>query len=124
MSKKLEALKNLGHQTVYDEEGYEEPVDVYLKEHYYTLMKLLLPPTEQEVCHMLEKYLDDLGFEKLGKVKYTTNPICFYYYDMEDYERFIVEYNEFNDTITFNFSLPRNIALEIMRFYEGVITDE
>ena len=55
MSKELEALRELGMQTVHDEEGYEEPVEVYLKEHYYTLMKLLLPPTEEEICKELSK---------------------------------------------------------------------
>ena len=122
MNKDLEFLADLHSHAHYEQTDIESK-KVILSAYIY-LKKRLTSPTKQEVCNLLEKYLNDLGFEKLGKVKYTTNPICFYYYDMEDYERFIVDYNEFNDTITFNFSLPRNIALEIMRFYEGVITDE
>ena len=122
MNKALEFLGDLHVHTHYEQTDIESK-KVILSAYAY-LKKRLTPPTKQEVCHMLEKYLDDLGFEKLGKVKYTTNPICFYYYDTEDYEQFIVEYNEFNDTITFNFSLPRNIALEITRFYEGVNNNE
>ena len=107
MSKELEALRELGMQTVCDEEGYETPVEVYLKEHYYTLMKLLLPPTADEVCEVLSEYLGQTIIFNSGSF-------------MNERETAEVCAIGNLGLVYFNEHLPPHIVTLIGRFYEGV----
>ena len=118
MSKELEALRELGMQTVHDEEGYEEPVEVYLKEHYYKLMKLLLPPTEEEVCEVLSDYYSR------DKIIYENGN---FYVEGDDWKGIYIELtkDEKGNYVIYFWvdKFPPHIVIMVGRFYESKVKD-
>ncbi|MCK9470163.1 MAG: hypothetical protein M0Q88_00225 [Bacilli bacterium] len=76
------------------------------------LEQALTPPTEEEVCKALSKYLDE-------KVWYENG--CFYIGTPNEYEAVVYL---FDDDVHFNVVLSPKIIILIGRFYEGVMENE
>jgi len=79
--------------------------------------KALTPPTEEEVCEALSEWLDVENIIHYGKVRKSDGG--FYFYNEEDYDDYIVEYDEINKTLLFTNYLPINLITMIGRFYES-----
>lgn len=106
MSKELKALKQLGNQLVYDEDGYATHLYVYHLDKYEKLEKLLEPLTEEEVCEALSEWFKET-------IKFKDNQ--FYYLQVnsdETVEKVFITIDILKDTA------PEFIIM-IGRFYEG-----
>ena len=112
MSKELEALRKLGMQTVYDEEGYETPVDIFLRRDYDALEQALTPPTADDVCEALSEHFGKKVFidKRYKLVEFVVEPGS------------IVAYIDKRNNLNVG-SLPPYLSTLIGRFYEGLANE-
>ncbi len=84
------------------------------------LRELRATPTADEVCEAIDKWLDEKNVARLSKVRFGTLENAFFYYDIYDYEVYLVK-KTFDGNLDFDFhELPPHLINLISRFYMGL----
>jgi len=97
---------------------YERELQTFTKT-FELLKKALTPPTANEVCKALSEWLKE-ELPTLWNYKVYHDNGGFHYYNNEDYEIYLVDYDEVFERIFFPRYLPPHLITLIGRFYEGL----
>ena len=126
MSKELEALKRITNEIsnyklhgIGDENwlGFQDVLsDVKLIE------QALTPPTEQDVCKALSKWIKG-NIPDIWNYKVYYDREGFHYYNNCDFEEYLVEYDRIDKAITLSVFLPPHLVEMIGKFYKGKVKE-
>jgi hypothetical protein len=108
MSKELEALKGLAQFIIENDDNTDCSASAI--EWHNIIKKALTPPTAEEVCEALEKYVE------YGEVKYDHNEFFIY----QDKKRYSISNYAYKNQYQVYAYLPPHLITLIGRFYEGV----
>jgi hypothetical protein len=80
------------------------------------------PPTEQEVCEALEKWVKE-NIPDIWNYKVYHDNGGFHYYKNCDFEEYLVEYERIDKAISLSVFLPPHLITMIGKFYEGKVKE-
>ena len=100
------------------QDNYPPEIYTRLREAIDYCINMLTPPTSDEVCKALSEWLSEEIPELWVKKVYHDNG-GFHYYNNEDYEIYLVDYDEIFERIFFPRYLPPRLITLIGRFYEA-----
>lgn len=116
-----EALLIIEYYSTVNEIGQDE-MQIDFDKALSIIKQALTPPTEQEVCEALSEWLkEDKPELWVKKVQHDTGG--FHYYNNEDYEVYLVEYDDIDKTMFFTQWLPPHLITMIGSFYEGEVKE-
>lgn len=83
-----------------------------------TIAEALHVPSADDICEALSEWLNKEVPDLFNYKVYYDNG-GFHYYNTEDFEDYLVEYYEVDETMTLSVFLPPSLVSLIARFYEG-----
>jgi hypothetical protein len=120
MSKELEALYFLLTEAITNGDGTNKVDNEHVRVCYDMLTKYLTPPTADEVCEALSKWIKE-DVPDLWNYNVYYDDGGFHYYNTEDFETYLVEHDIIDKTISFSVYLPPHLITLIGRFYANEV---
>lgn len=121
MSEELEALQQIkaSHFQAHIESKNIADFDIWFEDYYNLLLKALTPPTADEVCKALSKWVKG-NIPDIWNYKVYYDTGGFHYYNNCDFEEYLVEYERIDKAITLSVFLPPHLVEMIGKFYESL----